>query len=131
MVTLYRSKQNKIIGGICGGIGEITSFDPTIIRLIVAAGALLTGFFPMVIAYCIAWLIIPRSKGNHVKPEVKLYRSLQHKMIAGICGGIGEIMDVDPTIIRLLLVFVTLVTGIFPLTFTYVVAWMIIPVKPA
>jgi phage shock protein C len=52
-------------------------------------------------------------------------------MIGGICGGIGEIMDVDPTIIRLLLVFVTLVTGIFPLTFTYLVAWMIIPLKTA
>ena len=49
--------------------------------------------------------------------------------IAGICGGIGELMDVDPTIVRLATVVLGLITGIFPFVFGYIVAWWIVPPK--
>jgi phage shock protein C len=57
---IYRSKKNRIIGGVCGGIGEYLNVDPTLIRLIWIFGALLwgAGFF----AYLIAWIIIPERK---------------------------------------------------------------------
>jgi len=57
----------------------------------------------------------------------KLYRSRSNRMFAGLCGGIGEIMGVDPTIVRLLLVFVSVFTAVMPAVLTYVVAWMIVP----
>lgn len=57
----------------------------------------------------------------------RLYRSVTDKKIAGVCGGIAELMDVDPTIIRLIAVFLALVTGIFPLLVAYLVAWWIVP----
>ncbi len=57
----------------------------------------------------------------------KLYRSQTNKKIAGICGGIGEIMDVDPTIIRLVTVILGLATGFFPFFIGYLVAWWIVP----
>jgi phage shock protein C len=60
----------------------------------------------------------------------KLYRSITNKKIAGICGGIGEQMDVDPTIIRLVLVIITIMTGIIPMLVGYILAWWIIPEKP-
>lgn len=59
----------------------------------------------------------------------KLYRSESEKKIAGICGGIGELMDVDPTIVRLLLIVVAVVTGIFPLIIGYLIAWWIVPAR--
>lgn len=59
----------------------------------------------------------------------KLYRSEQDRKIAGICGGLGELMDVDPTIVRLSVVILGLATGILPFLVGYVVAWWIVPKK--
>ena len=41
--------------------------------------------------------------------EKKLYRSRQNRMLGGICGGIGEYLNVDPTVVRLLWVLFTFV----------------------
>lgn len=60
----------------------------------------------------------------------KIYRSKRDKMIAGICGGLGEMFEVDPTLIRLGLVFIGLVTGVLPFIIAYIVGWIIIPVNP-
>ncbi len=51
-------------------------------------------------------------------------------MIAGICGGLGEMFEIDPTLIRLGLVFIGLVTGIVPLVIAYILGWIIIPENP-
>jgi phage shock protein C len=59
-----------------------------------------------------------------------IYKSKRHKKISGICGGIGETFDIDPTIIRLLAVFICFVTGILPLVLTYLVAREIVPEEP-
>jgi phage shock protein C len=60
----------------------------------------------------------------------KIYRSKKDKMIAGICGGLGEMFEIDPTLIRLGLVFIGLVTGVLPFIIAYVMGWIIIPVNP-
>ena len=57
----------------------------------------------------------------------KLNRSRGNRVFAGLCGGIGEMLGADPTIIRLLLVFLALVTAVMPAVITYVVAWIIVP----
>jgi phage shock protein C len=59
----------------------------------------------------------------------KLYLSNTDKKIFGVCGGIAEAYDIDPTIVRLVLVFLTLVTFVVPLIVTYIVAWLIMPQK--
>jgi len=57
----------------------------------------------------------------------KLYRSNKNKMIARICGGIAEIYNQDPTLLRLLVVLVALLTAVFPFVLIYVICWIIIP----
>jgi len=57
---LYRSKKNRIIGGVCGGIGEYLKTDPTIIRLLLVIAILIWG--AGLFAYLIAWIIIPEEK---------------------------------------------------------------------
>ena len=60
----------------------------------------------------------------------RLYRSQTEKKIAGVCGGIAEMNDVDPTIVRLVVVVLALATGIFPFFIGYLVAWWIVPLGP-
>ena len=57
----------------------------------------------------------------------KLYRSTENRMVAGICGGLEESLNIDATIIRLVAVFATIVTGFVPGLITYVIGWAIIP----
>ncbi|MBI3895309.1 MAG: PspC domain-containing protein [Acidobacteria bacterium] len=60
----------------------------------------------------------------------RLYRSQTDKKIAGIFGGISEIYEVDPSLLRLLFVFLGIATGVFPLLITYLLGWIIIPNGP-
>lgn len=57
MNKLYRSKSNRIIAGVCGGLGEYFKVDPTLIRLLWVLLSLSGG--AGVVAYIIAWVIIP------------------------------------------------------------------------
>ena len=59
MKKLYRSKNNRMLFGVCGGIAEYFNVDPVIVRLIWAFFTLGSGLFPGIITYAIAWLIIP------------------------------------------------------------------------
>ena len=129
MTRLYRSKENRIIAGICGGVGEIINLDPTIIRLAFVFLGVLTGVVPLAVVYLIGRAIIPEGTETGKKPAVRLYRSRENKMIAGICGGIGEMSSMDPTIIRLIFVFLAIVTAVVPFVIIYLVAWAIIPYR--
>jgi len=60
----------------------------------------------------------------------KLYLTKNNSKIFGVCGSIGEIYDIDPTMVRLITVFLCLSTGILPLLVTYLIAWLIIPKAP-
>jgi phage shock protein C len=59
-----------------------------------------------------------------------MYRSRNDRKIAGVCGGIGEMLDIDPNLIRLGVVFLCVVTAILPVTATYIAAWIIFPEEP-
>jgi len=58
----------------------------------------------------------------------KLIRTYDDKKIAGVCGGLGEYFDIDPTIIRLIWVASVLAWGSGLLA--YILAWIIVPEKP-
>ncbi len=60
----------------------------------------------------------------------KLYRSRDHRMIAGVAGGIAEYLNIDPTVIRLLIVILIFMTGGAALLL-YIAAAIIIPEEPA
>ena len=58
---LYRSKKEKIIGGVCGGIGEFLEIDPTVIRVIWAFVTIMS-IGAGIIAYILAWIITPEKQ---------------------------------------------------------------------
>ncbi len=55
---LYRSRKDKVLGGVCGGIAEYLDVDPVVVRLIWAIATLISMGFG-IIAYIIAWIVIP------------------------------------------------------------------------
>lgn len=56
MTRLYRSEDDRVLGGVCGGLAEIYGLDPSLVRL--ATFLLLWGGVPVVL-YIIAWIVIP------------------------------------------------------------------------
>ena len=56
---LYRSSQNRMIGGVCAGLGEYVGIDPTVIRLLFA-GMLFLGGPGIVLAYLVLLLVVPK-----------------------------------------------------------------------
>jgi len=56
---LFRSKHNRVVAGVCGGLGEYLGVDPTLIRLIWVLVVVFSGFFPGILAYIICWIVIP------------------------------------------------------------------------
>ncbi len=62
----------------------------------------------------------------------QLTLSATDKKIAGVCGGLAEYLDVDPTVVRLIWVALSVVPGGFiGGAIAYVLAWIIIPKAPA
>ena len=59
--------------------------------------------------------------------DKKLYRSSSNKMIAGVCGGLGEYFNMDPTIIRIIAVFASIFTAIMGGIIAYIIMAIIIP----
>jgi len=55
----------------------------------------------------------------------------EESKIFGVCGGIGEAYDVDPTTVRIATVFLCIITGGIPLIATYCVAWFLMPKQSA
>jgi len=63
---LYRSSEHKILGGVCGGLGDHFAIDPTWFRLGFVVLALAHGIG--LVLYLVAWIIIPRQKEGEVIP---------------------------------------------------------------
>ncbi|MFH1408681.1 MAG: PspC domain-containing protein [Nanoarchaeota archaeon] len=55
---LFRSTKNRVIAGVCGGIGEYFNIDPVIVRVVWAI-ATIASFGVGILAYFAAWFIIP------------------------------------------------------------------------
>lgn len=130
MRKIYRCRWDKKIGGVCGGLAQYLRCDPTIIRLLFIAVCLLTFLVP-VIAYLIAWALIPLGPSTYVEiPCKKLYRSRTNRKLSGICGGLGEYFNIDPSFIRIGVIVLMFISFIFPICVSYIIGHFIIPENP-
>jgi phage shock protein PspC (stress-responsive transcriptional regulator) len=58
---LRRSRQNRMIAGVCGGLAEWLGWDPTVVRVLYVAVSALSAAFPGIIAYVVLALVMPES----------------------------------------------------------------------
>jgi len=58
--TWYRSRKNKVVAGVCGGLADILHLDPVIVRILVIVLALITDVVVWLVLYLVAVIVIPR-----------------------------------------------------------------------
>lgn len=57
---LYRSRSDRIIAGVCGGVAEWLGWSPTGVRILYVVISILSVAFPGILVYLILWLIMPQ-----------------------------------------------------------------------
>ena len=68
-----------------------------------------------------------QGRDSGMEPK-RLFRSRNDKIIAGICGGLGKYLDIDPIVIRIILIILLFTVGSGILI--YLIAWILIPLEP-
>lgn len=121
---LYRSRNDRLLAGLAGGVAEYLGADSALMRFLLVF-LVLAGVGSPVLLYLLGWFLVPENAELSNLERNRLHRSETQRMIAGVCGGLAETVDADPTIVRLIAVLLLLTGGIaIPL---YLVAWFILP----
>ena len=56
---LQRSRDQRIIAGVCGGIAEWLGWSPTLVRILYVAVSILSAAFPGILVYLLLWIFMP------------------------------------------------------------------------
>ena len=64
MKRIYKSKDNKVLAGVIGGVGEYFEVDPVILRLLWLLIVIATGVVPGILAYLVSIFIVPVHSGK-------------------------------------------------------------------
>ncbi len=138
---LRRSQIDRQLAGVCGGIARYFSVDPVLVRVAWVVLSIVPGtIFLGVLAYVVAWLIVPDAEpdseyvdvGVGVDPANAPRRGMQRSStdakLAGVCGGIAEHFAVDATVVRLVWVILSIFPGLIICgVLAYLIAWFVIP----
>jgi phage shock protein PspC (stress-responsive transcriptional regulator) len=60
-------------------------------------------------------------------PERPLRRSRQHRIIAGVCGGLADWLGWDVTLVRVLYILISIFSAAFPGILAYIILWVVMP----
>lgn len=58
---LRRSRTNRMIAGVVGGLAEHFRIDPTLLRVIYVVGSVVSAAFPGILVYLLLWVLIPEA----------------------------------------------------------------------
>lgn len=58
-MSLERSRTDKIIAGVCGGIARRYGWDPMLVRIVYVLGSVFSAAFPGIIVYVVLWFLMP------------------------------------------------------------------------
>ncbi len=91
---LHRNIQNKVIGGVCSGLGDMLGIDPTIIRILFVVFFLAGGSGFLI--YLILWIILPADRGIKAEQFVNDQQGqpvpVKDENRGGLIGGIALIL---------------------------------------
>ncbi len=141
--SLYRNSNEKILGGVCSGLGAYLRIDTTIVRVLFAMLAVGSFGFGLVF-YIVLWAILPERFMNHTAVTRKLYRDADQKVFGGVASGIAQYFNVAVWIPRLIFALPFILgafeslfhwvhfRGAFTLPFgtwflIYLILWIVVP----
>lgn len=131
---LTRRPAEGRFGGVCAGIAAYLNADVTLVRLSWVVLSIVPGVFVGgVLAYLTAWVLMPIGPAEPALPQQhRLLRSFSDRWIAGVCGGLSEYLEVDATLVRVIVAILAIYPGAFVggLIF-YAIAWFVIPAAPS
>ncbi len=58
-MQLLRSRRNRVIAGVCGGLADWLGWDPTLVRILYVLLSILSVAFPGILVYIILWVAMP------------------------------------------------------------------------
>ncbi len=67
---LERNQENMIVAGVMSGLAEYFNQDPRLFRLVAAFFLIVTGIFPGLLFYIVAWIVMPLKKLPEVEYEI-------------------------------------------------------------
>jgi phage shock protein PspC (stress-responsive transcriptional regulator) len=144
---LYRSENDKMLGGVCGGLAAYLKIDPSFVRILYAI-LILGSFGTALLLYIILWVALP-PKSLVTTIKKRLYRDPDHRVIAGVASGLAAYFNIEvwiPRVIFLLPLIIGAITSIFrhawfdfggpvfinnglggALFTTYIILWIVLP----
>jgi phage shock protein PspC (stress-responsive transcriptional regulator) len=108
--SIYRNADDKVLGGVCGGLANYLKIDPTIVRILFAI-ITFGGFGSGVLIYIIMWMILP-SREMKVNFKKRLFRNMEAKVFGGVASGIAAYFNMPIWIPRVVFV-IPLILSIF------------------
>ena len=60
-MPLHRSREHRILGGVCGGIADWLGWSPTLVRILYVLISIASAGFPGALVYVILWLLMPKA----------------------------------------------------------------------
>jgi phage shock protein PspC (stress-responsive transcriptional regulator) len=126
---LAKSNKDKVIGGVCGGLGEHTSVPAWTWRLLFVFAVICFG--TGVLLYILMWIFMPSSSASSLEAKPanswlsEFRRSEKDRKIAGICGGLGEHSDVPSWTWRVIFVALAFFYGFGIIA--YILLWIFAP----
>src|SRR5450432_2416225 len=144
---LYRSENDKMLGGVCGGIAAYLKIDSSVVRILFAL--LTLGFGTGILVYLVLWIVLP-PKSMVTNIRKRLFRDSDHRVIGGVASGLAAYFNIDiwiPRIIFCLPLILGLLRSIFRhawfdfdntfsfiangfgggLTTIYIILWIVLP----
>lgn len=67
---LERNEEKAVVSGVLSGMADYFGQDPVLFRILAIAFLILTGFFPGILLYLAAWVVMPKADKNRVDYEV-------------------------------------------------------------
>lgn len=120
---MYRDKENAIIGGVCAGLANAVGMPILVMRLLFIFMIFWVGISIWI--YPILWLLMPvaKDKKEFLDGLKSLKLDKEHRVIAGVCAGIANMMGLPHIVVRLAWIIFSLWFG-FGLI-AYLIMWLL------
>lgn len=121
MPRLWRSRADRVVAGVLGGLSEKFGWETRPVRLLFTVLMFVSGF-ALLLPYVAVWAVA--KVHGPPAPGPRWWRSRSKHVVAGVLGGMAEKFDTSQTLLRILFVALTACTAVVPGVVFYLMYWV-------